>query len=126
MADVTFYKCEKCGNLVAVVEAGTCVPQCCGQPMVKLEAGVVEAAAEKHIPVATREGGRINVKVGEVAHPMLEAHYISWIALAAEGRIEIHYLKPGDAPVTSFACDDAADATVYAYCNLHGLWKAEA
>jgi superoxide reductase len=126
MAEVTFFKCEKCGNLVAVVEAGTCVPQCCGQAMTKLEAGVVEAAAEKHIPAVTRADGRINVQVGEVAHPMLDAHYIGWVALAADGRVEIHYLKPGDAPETSFACDGAENATVYAYCNLHGLWKAEA
>ncbi len=123
MAEVTFYRCEKCGNLIAVVEKGTCVPQCCGQPMTKLEAGSVDAAAEKHVPVVAREGGAIKVAVGSVEHPMIDAHYIQWIALAAADRLDIRYLKPGDAPVATFACD-ADEVTAYAYCNLHGLWKA--
>ena len=126
MAEVTFYRCEKCGNLVFVVEKGTCVPQCCGQPMTKLEAGVVEAAAEKHVPAVTRSDGSIVVRIGEVDHPMVDAHYIGWVALEAADRLEIRYLHPGDAPVAEFACDGEADVTVYAYCNLHGLWKAEA
>lgn len=126
MAEVTFYRCPKCGNLVAVIEKGTCVPTCCGEPMVKLVAGSVEAAAEKHIPAVTRADGKIVARVGEVDHPMVDAHYISWVALASPARIEVHYLKPGDEPVTSFACDGADDVTIYAYCNLHGLWKAEA
>jgi superoxide reductase len=126
MAEVTFYVCRKCGNLVAVVEKGTCVPNCCGQPMDKLEAGAVEAAVEKHIPVVTRADGKIVARVGEVDHPMLDVHYIPWIALASAARTEIHYLKPGEEPVACFADDGADDVTVYAYCNLHGLWKAEA
>lgn len=125
MAEVTFYRCEKCGNLVAVVEKGACVPQCCGQPMTKLEAGSVDAAAEKHVPAVTREGGKVKVQVGEVAHPMLDVHYIGWIALAATDRLEIRFLHPGDAPAAEFVCE-GGDVTVYAYCNLHGLWKAEA
>lgn len=125
MAEITFYRCAKCGNLVAVVNKGTCVPQCCGEPMAKLEAGVTDAAVEKHVPAVTREGDTVRVQVGEVEHPMLDAHYIQWIALAADSRIEIHYLKPGEKPVTEFACA-AGDVTIYEYCNLHGLWKAEA
>ena len=61
MSEVIFYRCEKCGNLVAFVEKGTCVPQCCGQPMTKLEAGSVDAATEKHVPVVTRADGKIKV-----------------------------------------------------------------
>ena len=126
MAEVIFYRCEKCGNLVYVVQKGTCVPQCCGEPMKKLEAGSVDAATEKHVPVVTREGGAIKVQVGEVEHPMLDAHYIQWIALVAGDRVEIHYLHPGQKPATEFACDGSDNVTVYEYCNLHGLWKAEA
>ena len=125
MAEVTFYRCEKCGNLVFVVEKGTCVPQCCGQPMTKLEAGVVEAAAEKHVPAVTRSDGSIVVRVGEVDHPMVDAHYIGWVCLVADGRCEFAYLKPGDEPTATFA-DLGGAVTVYAWCNLHGLWKAEA
>ena len=126
MSKVVFYRCEKCGNLVAVVEKGTCIPQCCGEPMSELVPGSVDAATEKHVPVVVREGGKIKARVGEVSHPMLDAHYIQWIALAANDRVDIRYLHPGDAPETEFACDGAQNVTVYEYCNLHGLWKAEA
>lgn len=50
MAELTFYRCNKCGNLVMVVDRGACVPTCCGEPMEKLVAGSVDAAAEKHVP----------------------------------------------------------------------------
>ena len=93
--------------------------------MAKLEAGAVQAATEKHIPVVTRADGKIDARVGEVDHPMLDVHYICWIALVAAGRTEIRYLAPGDAPEATFA-DAEGDVCVYAYCNLHGLWKAEA
>jgi superoxide reductase len=126
MAEATFFRCDKCGNLVYLVEKGTCVPQCCGEPMRKLVAGSTDAATEKHVPVVTRADGKIKVQVGEVEHPMLDAHYIQWIALVSDDRTEIHYLHPGDKPVTGFACDGADDVTIYEYCNLHGLWKAEA
>lgn len=124
-AEVRFYRCAKCGKTVVGIEDTGCVPECCGQEMELLEAGSTDAAQEKHVPVATQDGDTINVKVGEVAHPMLENHYIEWIALVGDGRLEIHKLHPGDEPQTSFAAAGIANAAVYAYCNLHGLWKAD-
>ena len=120
-----FYKCKKCANLFVKVLEGPCTPQCCGEPCDELVAGSVDAAAEKHVPAVTREGGKIIAKVGEVAHPMLDAHYIQFIALEAGDRLEIKKLHPGEAPEAEFACDGAENVTVYEYCNLHGLWKAE-
>lgn len=125
MADLKFYKCKKCANLFLKVQEGPCTPVCCGEPCTELVAGSTDAATEKHVPAVTREGGKIIAKVGEVAHPMLDAHYIQWIALASEDRIEIKKLHPGEAPEATFACDGAEHVTIYEYCNLHGLWKAE-
>ena len=125
MAEAKFYKCTKCANLFVKVQEGPCTPQCCGEPCVELVAGSTDAATEKHVPAVTREGGKIIAKVGEVAHPMLDAHFIQWIALVTDDRIEIHKLKPGEVPETTFDCGGAENATVYEYCNLHGLWKAE-
>ena len=123
MSVVDFYRCERCGNIVALVKKGGGTLSCCGQAMTKLEANSTDAAKEKHVPVVTREGGRIKVAVGATLHPMLAEHFIEWIALAADGKVEIVYLKPGDEPKAEFA--QAASGTVYAYCNLHGLWKAD-
>ncbi len=125
MSEVTFYRCNKCGNLVAVVNKGACTPQCCGQPMEKLVPGSTDAATEKHVPVAVREGADVKVTVGSVEHPMLEEHWIQWIALAQGDRVEIHHLHPGEKPETVFASVAEGPATVYEHCNLHGLWKCE-
>ncbi|MDO4797824.1 MAG: desulfoferrodoxin family protein [Coriobacteriales bacterium] len=125
MAQATFYRCNKCGNLFAVVQKGTCVPQCCGEPMEELVAGSVDAAAEKHVPAVTRQDGAISVQVGSVEHPMLDEHHIAWIALSAPDRLGIRFLEPGQKPAVNFNVD-VDDVTMYEYCNLHGLWKAEA
>jgi superoxide reductase len=82
-----------------------------------------DAAQEKHVPVVEKENGRIAVKVGEVAHPMQDNHWIEWIELLADGRSHRQWLSPSDAPEAVFAVD-ADQFTVRAFCNLHGLWKS--
>lgn len=123
MTNAEFYRCERCGNIVAMVKKGGGVLNCCGQAMTKLEANSTDAAKEKHVPVVTREGGKLKVVVGSTLHPMLAEHSIEWIALAADDKVELVYLHPGEEPKAEFA--DVESGTVYAYCNLHGLWKAE-
>ena len=125
MAEVKFYRCAHCGNIVAVVVDGKVTPVCCGEKMELLEAGVTDGAAEKHVPAVTRADGRIDVAVGEVAHPMLDEHYIAFVAVADDEGVAIKHLTPGSEPRATFA-DNGGDVTVYEYCNLHGLWKAEA
>ena len=123
MSNVAFYRCEKCGNMVALIKNGGGTLTCCGQAMTKLEANSTDAAQEKHVPVITREDGKIKVVVGSVPHPMLPEHHIEWIALATDEKVEIVYLQPGAEPKEEFT--DVASGTVYEYCNLHGLWKAD-
>lgn len=123
MSKVAFYRCELCGNMVALIKEGGGTLTCCGQEMTKLEANTTDAAQEKHVPVVTREGGKIKVSVGSVLHPMLPEHHIEWIALVTDDKVEITYLKPGMEPKAEFS--EVASGTVYEYCNLHGLWKAE-
>lgn len=124
MEKVTFYRCELCGNIVALLKAGGGTLTCCGQAMTKLVANSTDAAQEKHVPVTTIEKDVLKVTVGSVAHPMTPEHHIEWIAVVTEDTVELTYLKPGDEPQAKFKVP-AASATVYAYCNLHGLWKAE-
>jgi len=123
MSIVDFYRCERCGNIVALIKKGGGTLTCCGQAMTKLEANSTDAATEKHVPVVTKENGKIHVVVGSTLHPMLQEHYIEWIALVADDKVEFKYLKPGEEPKASFS--EAKSGTVYAYCNLHGLWKTE-
>ena len=120
-----YFICEHCGNIVTMVQDKGVPVFCCGQKMTPLVPGTVEAAHEKHIPVYTVEGNTVHVKVGSVDHPMLEEHFIAWISLQTRQGSQIKYLKPGEAPAADFALTegDAVEA-VYAYCNLHGLWKA--
>ncbi|MBQ9084878.1 MAG: desulfoferrodoxin [Clostridia bacterium] len=120
-----FYICEKCGNLVGVINASGVPMKCCGQNMTALEPGVVEASHEKHIPVVDRKGSHITVTVGSVIHPMAEEHSILWIYLETDKGGHRYSLKPGEAPVAEFDIGDENPIAVYAYCNLHGLWKAD-
>ncbi len=120
------YKCEVCGNIVEVLHAGAGELVCCGQPMKNMVAGTTDGAAEKHVPVIEKVEGGYKVKVGSVAHPMTEAHYIEWIELICNkcGKVQRKYLKPGEAPEAVFV-SDSDSVTAREYCNLHGLWEAK-
>lgn len=154
MKDI-FYRCEKCGNIVALVKLGGGTLACCGQDMTHLVANTVDASKEKHVPEVKVKGNKIKVQVGSVIHPMLDVHYIEWIALVADDKVEIKFLKPGMEPVAKFKyCfekekvpytdgdDEIAyceaqpcnfevtetipkNISIYEYCNLHGLWKTD-
>ena len=117
------YKCEVCGNIVEVLHGGKGQLVCCNKPMVKLEEGSVDAAQEKHVPVVEKVSGGYKVKVGSVAHPMEEKHYIEWIELIADGKVYRQFLNPGEAPEAFFPVE-AEKVTAREYCNLHGLWKS--
>ena len=117
------FKCALCGNIVESVHAGSGELVCCGQPMAVLRENTVDAAKEKHVPVLEKIDGGYRVKVGDVAHPMGEDHFIEWIELIAGGKAYLEFLEPGSAPEAVFLVD-ADKVTVRAYCNLHGLWKS--
>lgn len=119
------YKCEACGNIIEVLEGGEGELVCCGEPMKLMTENTVDAAKEKHVPVVETVAGGINVKVGEVPHPMEEKHYIQWIEVIADGDVHRKFLAPNDKPEAFFAIQADAMA-VREYCNLHGLWKAPA
>ena len=125
MCDNKFYICEKCGNIVGMIHNGGVPMMCCGQKMAKLEAGVVEASHEKHIPVVTVEGNTVRVNVGSVTHPMSEEHHIAWVYLQTNRGGQRKCLDFNGAPEVIFALADETPVAVYAYCNLHGLWKAD-
>jgi superoxide reductase len=117
------YKCDICGNMVEMVHAGVGELVCCGQPMILLAENSVDAAKEKHVPVGEKTTDGITVKVGSVAHPMEEKHYIEWIEIIdTQGKAYRKFLKPGDTPDASFCVPEGA-YTLREYCNLHGLWK---
>ena len=121
-----FFVCEKCGNMIAMVKSSGVPVMCCGQKMTELIPGTSDGAHEKHVPVFTVEGNQVHVTVGEVEHPMLEAHYIEWISLQTKQGNQRKELHPGETPKACFAlCEGDKVEAVYAYCNLHGLWKAE-
>ncbi|MDA3882553.1 MAG: desulfoferrodoxin [Bacteroidales bacterium] len=118
------YKCNVCGNIVEVVHASVGELVCCGKPMQLLEENSVDAATEKHVPVITKIEGGYKVTVGDVAHPMEKEHYIEWIELVSENKIQRRHLAPGQAPEAIFY---TKETEVYAreYCNVHGHWKSK-
>ena len=123
--ELKFFRCEHCGNIIEMVEDKGVPVVCCGQRMTELVAGTSDGAREKHVPVYEVKDNIVHVKVGEVAHPMIPEHYIEWIVLQTKNGVQRKELNPGDKPEACFAvCDGDEVEAVYAYCNLHGLWKA--
>lgn len=116
------YKCEVCGNMTEGLHKGEGTMVCCEQNMSVLTENTTDASKEKHVPVLEKTADGYKVKVGSVAHPMEEKHYIEWIELIAGDRVFRQYLKPGDAPEASFAIT-ATQVKARAYCNIHGLWS---
>lgn len=119
------YKCEVCGNIVEVLHPGAGALVCCGSNMPLMAENSTDAAVEKHVPVIEITADAIAVTVGSVEHPMTDEHYIEWIEVIADGISYRAFLKPGEAPKACFGLK-AASVTARAYCNLHGLWKAQA
>ncbi len=119
------YKCEICGNMVETVHPGKGQLVCCGQPMKLMKENTVDASKEKHVPVVVLEEDMTVVKVGSVAHPMEEKHYIEWIEFITDGnKVRRKHLKPGDRPEAEFCPVGKQKFEARAYCNLHGLWKS--
>lgn len=122
--EMKFYRCARCGQIVAIVK-GTGVPVvCCGQPMQEIVPGTVDASLEKHVPVWEKKGNLVTVRVGAAEHPMTEEHFIEWVSLKSRQGNQRKALRPGQAPEVVFAlCEGDEVEAVFAYCNLHGLWQ---
>ena len=119
-------RCNKCKKIVVQLNSKPCPTMCCGEAMEELTPNTTDAALEKHVPVVEQEGDLVTVKVGSVEHPMLEEHYIEWIALETKNGYQLKSLNPGEKPEAVFALKDGDEVVAaYEYCNLHGFWKKE-
>jgi superoxide reductase len=131
--DQKFFICKHCGNLTGLIENKGAPMVCCGEKMTELVPNTVEAGAEKHLPVVGSEPGTcscecvcLSVHVGSAAHPMDGGHHIKFVYVETERGGQRKYLKAGDEPKLDFRITNDKPVAVYAYCNLHGLWKTEA
>lgn len=123
---VKFLKCNHCNVIVSVVKDAGVPLMCCGEKLEELVPGVTDAAVEKHVPEVSVEGNKVKVHVGSVTHPMVAEHYIEWIVLETKEGVQRKNLCPEMGPEVEFVLSDSdKPVAAYAYCNLHGLWKAE-
>ena len=120
-----FYVCAHCRNIAEMVYDTDIALYCCGDKMNELVPNTVEASGEKHIPEVKVGDGFVEVNVGSVDHPMVEVHWIEWVQLVTDKGMHRRFLKPGEAPNVKFLLAGEKPLAVYAYCNLHGLWKTE-
>jgi len=117
------YRCRVCGNMAEMVHPGAGSMVCCGETMELLAEKTGDTGMEKHVPVITRDGANITVRVGSVPHPMEEKHYIALIELLADGRVYRKFLAPGEEPQAVFCCQ-AEEVSAREWCTIHGLWKS--
>ena len=120
----TFFVCKHCGNFVGMIFNAGVKMICCGENMVKLEPNTVEASTEKHLPVVKVDGNKVTVQIGSELHPMIDAHKIDFIYIETEKGGQRKNLVANNSPIAEFYLQDDKLVSAYAYCNLHGLWKA--
>ena len=125
MNKTKFYICPHCRNIAEMVYDTDIALYCCGDKMVELVPNTVEASGEKHKPAVRVGDGIVEVNVGSVNHPMEAVHWIEWVQLITDRGSQKKYLNPGDAPNVKFLLADEKPVAVYAFCNLHGLWKTD-
>ncbi|MBQ3494439.1 MAG: desulfoferrodoxin [Clostridia bacterium] len=120
-----FYRCLTCGQIVAIVKKTGVPVVCCGSPMQEIIPGTTDASHEKHIPVYSIENNVVKVNVGSAVHPMTFDHYIEWVSIQTKQGNQRKALNAGAEPYVEFLIAEGDEVeAVYAYCNLHGLWKA--
>ena len=123
--EMKFYRCKHCGQIVAIVKKTGVPIICCGDEMEEIIPGTTDASQEKHVPVYEVKDNKVIVKVGSVPHPMIDVHYIEWVSIQTKYGNQRKQLKPGDEPTVCFSiCEGDEVEAVFAYCNLHSLWKA--
>lgn len=121
-----FLKCRHCGKIIAVVNERNVPTICCGEPMSEMIPNTSDGAFEKHVPVYEVKDNVVTVTVGEVKHPMMENHYIEWIAIETNFGNQRKVLKPGEEPVVKFALLEGEKVIrVVEHCNLHGLYATK-
>ena len=120
-----FFVCSHCGNMVGLIQDKGVPLSCCGDDMEELVPNTVEASTEKHLPEVKETGGKVAVNIGSVAHPMEDGHHITFVYMETQRGGQRKCLKPGEEPKLSFSCVDDKPVALFAYCNLHGLWKTE-
>ncbi len=114
-----FYQCKNCKKVIISKE------ELALEGWKELIPCSTDAAVEKHVPVVEKKCGRLRVSVGSVMHPATEAHYIEWVAVETKDGYQVKYFAPTDTPEVAFGLKAGDEVLgVYAYCNLHGLWKA--
>lgn len=116
-------ECAKCGAQVEVLKdcnCNNCGIKCCGEEMKEMVPNTVDCAVEKHLPNVEKMGNYVLVSVN---HVMEEDHYIEWLAIASDNLSAKKFFHANEKAEAIFPY--VQGATVYAYCNKHGLWSAE-
>lgn len=125
--EVRFYTCETCGNMIYMIKDSGVTPVCCGNEMREVKPSQEEMLTEKHLPVFKVYGRDVYVEVGSIHHPMVQDHYIEWVLLQTQKGMQLARLLPGETPKLCFSlCKGDKLEAVYAFCNIHGLWKTDA
>lgn len=120
-----FFFCNSCGNLMISAIASGVIPYCCGEKMTLLTPNTSDGDEEKHLPVITFTSPHcIKVKIGFKDHPMTKQHNIRFVCLVTSVGGIIRYLNEDDPPEVCIRFNGKPLA-IYAYCNIHGLWRTD-
>jgi superoxide reductase len=118
------YYSEKNNAIVESLWDGDVDLQSDNESLKELVPNTVDAAQEKHVPVITREGNKVTVKVGEAAHPMEAEHYILFVEVLAGNKVYRQDFQEGDTAAEATFLIEESNVKARAFCNLHGFWES--
>ena len=121
---MVFKHCTICGNIIMSLNNDKMPVKCCEKVMEELVPNVKEAAVEKHKPVLIEENGENFIAVGSTLHPSTEEHHIEWIVVDYGTSYQVYRLSAAETPKVKLEVKEGIK-DIYAYCNLHGLWKMD-
>ena len=113
MLRTKFYVCPICGNVIHAL--GNAVVSCCGITLPALEA---EEADNDHAVTTQNVEDEHFITVH---HPMMKAHYISFVAFVTSDRIQMVKLYPEGNAQTRLQLRGMG--YLYYCCNQHGLFR---
>lgn len=126
MKRIRFFKCNVCGQIIAIVHDTNLPIVCCGKEMKEIIPSTKDMGNEKHVPVYKRKCDTVEVNVGEIDHPMEPKHHINWIMILTDKGYYTKSFRKLDKPNLKFCIDeDEVICSIYSYCNIHGLWINE-
>lgn len=118
-----FYMCSKCNQMYFSEDKASDNLVCCEEKVEELVPIEIGDVLDHHGIVIRKTGNFVNISIND-KHPMIETHFIKFIALQTNEGFqykELDYLK--ERKTTFILSNTETIIQIYTYCNIHMLFR---